>query len=93
MTEKIFLGEDLSRQEAKKLGELNLDKAQERLAVLNQTSEKDLMTLPFLNYHALHGTGRYSIDANSRRSKWRITFDWADDEHVDVQLVLIEDTH
>lgn len=93
VTEKVFLGEDLSRQEAKKLGELNLDKAQERLAVLNQASERNLMTLPFLNCHALRGSSRYSIDANSRRSKWRITFAWEDEEHVDVQLVCIEDTH
>ena len=28
------------------------------------------MTLQSLHYHKLHGTGRYSIDANSRASKW-----------------------
>ena len=30
-----------------------------------------------LHYHKLHGTKRYSIDANARASKWRITFTWA----------------
>lgn len=93
VTEKIFLGEKLTRKEERALGDLNLMKAQEWLAVLNQASGKELMTLPFLHYHALRGTRRYSIDANSRRSKWRITFTWVGEEHYDVQLVLIEDTH
>ena len=93
VTEKVFLGEPLTRQEVKRLGELNLNKAQERLAVLNQVSEKDLLTMPFLRYHALSGSERCSIDANSRRSKWRITFAWHEDERVDVQLALIEDPH
>ena len=55
--------------------------------------EKDLLTLHSLHYHKLHGTGRYSIDANSRNSKWRITFAWADQALTDVSLVKIEDTH
>lgn len=54
---------------------------------------KDLLTLHSLHYHKLHGTGRYSIDANSRNSKWRITFAWADQALTDVSLVKIEDTH
>ena len=55
--------------------------------------EKDLLTLHSLHYHKLHGTGRNSIDANSRNSKWRITFAWADQALTDVSLVKIEDTH
>ena len=55
--------------------------------------EKDLLTLHSLHYHKLHGTGRYSIDANSRNSKWRITFAWVDQALTDVSLVKIEDTH
>ena len=92
-TEKIFLGEELTRKELRKLGGLNVDKAQERLAILNQTSERDLIALPVLHYHALRGKKRYSIDANSRRSKWRITFAWTDENLCDVELVEIEDTH
>ena len=92
-TEKIYLGESLTRKESTKLGDLDVDKAQERLAVLNQASERDLLALPVLHYHALRGTKRYSIDANSRRSKWRITFAWKDENLCDVELVKIEDTH
>jgi len=36
---------------------------------------------------------RHSIDANSRRSKWRITFAWKNEQLSDVELVKIEDTH
>lgn len=72
---------------------MRVDKAQERLAILNQASERDLLTLRSLHYHKLHGEGRYSIDANSRNSKWRITFTWANEELTDVKLVEIEDTH
>lgn len=49
--------------------------------------------LQALHYHKLHGEGRYSIDANSRNTKWRITFAWANEELTDVELVEIEDTH
>ncbi len=93
-TEKIFRGDKLTRKEEKQLGGLWIDKAQERLAILNQANERDLLTLQSLHYHKLQGSGgRYSIDANSRNSKWRITFAWADDELTDVELVEIEDTH
>ena len=91
--QKIFRGEKLTRKEQKRLGGLRVGKAQERLAILNQASEKDLLTLQSLHYHKLHGEGRYSIDANSRNSKWRITFAWANDELTDVELVKIQDTH
>jgi plasmid maintenance system killer protein len=91
--EKVFLGEKLSRKEEKALGGLKIEKAQERLAILNQATERDLLNLGSLNYHKLHGTGRYSIDADSRKSKWRITFAWSNDELSDVELVKIEDTH
>ena len=93
VTEKIFNGEELSRPESRKRGDLDVVKAQERMAILNQASEQDLLTLPVLHYHALRGTKRYSIDANSRRSKWRITFAWNDEQLCDVELVKIEDTH
>lgn len=93
ITEKIFLGESLTRKETKLMGELRLDKAQERLLVLHHATEKDLLSLHSLHYHKLHGSGRHSIDANSRSSKWRITFAWADQEFTDLSLVKIEDTH
>jgi len=93
LTEKIFLGDDLTKKEARQLGDIRIDKAQERLLILHNSAEKDLLTLHSLRYHKLHGTGRYSIDANSRASKWRITFSWADQELTNVSLVTIEDTH
>ncbi|MEI6674902.1 MAG: hypothetical protein WCO57_06970 [Verrucomicrobiota bacterium] len=93
LTEKIFLGEALTKKETRYLGDIRLDKAQERLVILHHALEKDLLTLHSLHYHKLHGTGRYSIDANSRASKWRITFAWANSQLTDVSLVKIEDTH
>lgn len=93
LTEKIYRGENLTRKEAKLLGDIRIDKAQERLVILHHSSEKDLLTLHSLHYHKLHGTKKYSIDANARTSKWRITFAWTNQELTDVSLVRIEDTH
>ena len=93
ITEKVFLGQTLTNKETKQLGGIRLDKAQERLLILHHASEKDFLTLHSLHYHKLHGTDRYSIDANSRASKWRITFCWANQELTNVSLVKIEDTH
>ena len=92
-TEKLFLGEELSRKETNKLGTLNPIKACERLAILNEADEKSLLRLPALHYHRLKGTPKYSIDADSRKSPWRITFQWENQEMKDVELVRIEDTH
>ncbi len=75
-TEKLFLGEGLNRKETNKLGSLNPVKAFERLAILNEADEKALLLMPFLHYHKLKGTARYSIDADSRKSPWRNTFQW-----------------
>ncbi len=52
-----------------------------------------LLLMPFLHYHRLKGSARYSIDADSRKSAWRITFEWENFQMKDVQLVRIEDTH
>lgn len=92
-TEKLFLGEELSRKETNKLSTLNPVKAFERLAILNEADEKSLLRLPALHYHRLKGTPKYSIDADSRKSPWRITFQWENQEMKDVELVRIEDTH
>lgn len=92
-TEKLFLGEELSRKEANKFGSLNAVKAFERLAILNEADEKSLLRIPALHYHKLQGTSKYSIDADSRKSPWRITFHWENQEMKDVELVRIEDTH
>ena len=91
-TEKIFRNQPLTKKELRKFGSLNLQKALARLDILNISSEKDLLLTPSYHYHTLHN-GRYSIDAESRKSKWRITFQWHDDELQDVALVKIEDTH
>ena len=93
LTEKLFLGAEMSRKEINKLGTLNAVKAFERLAILNEADEKSLMLIPLLHYHKLKGTAKYSIDANSRKSPWRITFQWEDAEMTNVELVRIEDTH
>lgn len=92
-TEKLFLGETLTRKESNKLGTLNPTRAYERLAILNEADEKSLLLLPALHYHKLKGTSKYSIDADSRKSPWRITFRWENSEMKDVELVNIEDTH
>lgn len=92
-TETIFLGRSLSRKESRKLGSLDTAKAHERLAMLHEADERALLLLPFLHYHRLKGGRRYSIDADSRNSPWRITFEWENAEMKDVQLVKIEDTH
>ena len=91
-TEKLFHSHPLTRKEIRKYGSLDLQKALARLDILNKASEKDLLSTPSLHYHTLYN-GRFSIDANSRKSKWRITFRWVDDELKDVSLVKIEDTH
>ena len=92
-TKRIYLGDVLTKNDRKKIGSLNVEKAKERLAVLATADEKRLMMATHLHYHALHGTGRYSIDADSRCSPWRITFSWDGDEMVDVVMVGVEDTH
>jgi len=92
-TEKLFLGDQLSRKETNKLGTLNPIKAFERLAILNEADKKSLLLTPALHYHKLKGTSKYSIDADSRKSPWRITFQWENQEMKDVELVRIEDTH
>lgn len=92
-TETLFLGGELSRKEAQKLGGLNSIKAHERLSMLNEADEKALLLSPFLHYHKLKGSTRYSIDADSRKSPWRITFQWENAEMKDVLIVKVEDTH
>ncbi len=92
-TEKLFYGEELSRKETNKLGALNAVKVFERLAILNEADEKSLLLIPALHYHKLKGTSKYSIDADSRKSPWRITFQWENSEMKNVELVRIEDTH
>ncbi len=93
LTEKIFSGEKLTKKERKQIGALKVEKAETRLDQLDTAEEKDLLLAPHLHYHNLKGTNRYSIDADSRKSPWRITFEWEDDEMKDVLLVEIEDTH
>ena len=93
LTEKLFLGAEMTRKEANKLGTLNPIKAFERLAVLNEADAKSLILIPALHYHKLKGTFKYSIDADSRKSPWRITFQWEKAEMKNVELVRIEDSH
>ena len=93
LTEKVFNGEVLIKKERKACSDLNLAKAQQALKVLDKSTEKQLLTTPSLAYHSLSGMNRYSIDANGRKSKWRITFTWVDSEKTDVELVKIENTH
>ena len=93
LTEKIFSGDDLNKKERKKIGSLVVERAESRLDQLDTADEKDLLLAPHLYYHKLKGTKRYSIDADTRKSPWRITFEWENEEMTNVLLVLIEDTH
>ena len=93
VTEKIFLGGKLTKKERKSIGALNVTKASERLVQLHTADEKALLTAPYLHYHKLQGSDLYSIDADARNSKWRITFCWENEEMKDVELVEIENTH
>jgi len=94
-TAKIFYGEELTRKEARKLGSLDIIKAKEVLAILDNVEERHLLTPEFkrFHYHSLKGSPRYSLDVNGRRSKWRATFQWENEDKIHVELVLIEDTH
>lgn len=92
-TEKIFHGDVLGKRDRKAIGGVNLVKAADRLFLLNNSDERALLAMPALYYHKLHGTSRYSIDADSRNSPWRITFCWENEEMTHVFLVKIEDTH
>ena len=92
-TKKIFNGESLTSKERKKIGSLNTKKVQARLALLDDSTQNELMLNNGANYHGLSGTNKYSIDADARNSKWRITFTCENDDKKDVECVLIEDTH
>lgn len=92
-TEKLSLSRELCRIESNKLGNLNPVKAFERLAILNAFDEKSPLNIYALHYHKLKGTSNYSIDANSRESPRKITFQWENLEMKNVGLVRIEDTH
>ena len=91
-TEKIFGNEELTRKKIRAFGLLNFQKAYDRSQVLHLDTERDLLAAVSLHYHRL-GNGRYSIDADSRKSPWRITFEWENEELTNVELVKIEDTH
>lgn len=93
LTQKIFLHTEMSQKELKLFGTLNTVKASERLAILHAADEKALLLSPALHYHKLKGTNKFSIDADSRKSPWRITFQWENMEMRNVELVKIEDTH
>lgn len=93
VTEKIYLGTKLTKKERMSIGSLNVAKASEHLVMLHTADEKSLLTAPHLHYHKLQGSHRYSIEADARNSKWRITFCWDNEEMKDVELVKIEDTH
>ncbi len=67
-TETLFLAGKLSRKDTRRLGGLDLTKASERLTMLDAADEKKLLLTPFLHYHKLKGSHRYSIDAASRNS-------------------------
>lgn len=78
---------------SKKFGERTYDKYPKQATILNEANEISLLLIPTLHYHKLKGTTKYSTDADSRKSPWRITFHWEDSEMENVELVRIEDTH
>ena len=61
--------------------------AEKRLQILDSaTSLQDLRNLPSNNFESLHGNrkGQYSIRVNN---KWRICFEWIDNEPHNVEIV------
>lgn len=90
--EVIYSGDRLDPQQRLSLGELgksldDLQKIQERLAILSRSTDEMLVRTPFLQYTHLKGTTRYCIDAYSKKSNWRIFFEWKDEKIVNVELV------
>jgi toxin HigB-1 len=59
------------------------------LNALNDATRPEQMNIPGLRFHALRGQrkGRYAVWANGN---WRITFGWAKEDAIDVDL---EDYH
>ena len=71
---------------SKKSGERIYDKHPKQAAILNEANEKFLLLIPVLHYHKLKGTTKYSIDADSRKSPWRIIFRWEGQDAYHVQI-------
>ena len=61
ITEKIFRGDDLTKKESRQLGDIRIDKVQERLLILHHSAEKDLLTLHSLHYHKLQACSHSSF--------------------------------
>jgi len=93
ITEKLFNGEALRRKEINELGSCDLERVIIVLTRLNQMNEHDLITAISYHYHKIQGGNFYSIDTK-RNSKWRILFQWDNEELTDVKLVrLTTETH
>lgn len=88
-TQQLWEGEVISQRKRNKFGDLDWVKALENLNIINELNEKELMSIPSLRYHTLND-GRFSVDVR-RRSKWRIIFQWIDEERSDCELVRISD--
>ena len=97
-TEKIFKNEDytLTKSERKKIGSIDIFKCHNRLIILNEIATEDELLLPFnsfLFYHNLKGTEDHTIDACSRKNKWRISFQWVSKKEGETKKVKLADTH
>lgn len=97
-TESIFNQKSylLNKKERKRFGDLDTSKAHDRLRILNAIRSESELLLPinkYLYYHAHSGSDTSTIDANKRRSKWRICFEWHSKELGDTMNVSITDPH
>jgi proteic killer suppression protein len=72
-----------------KLSVRNPDRIRRILLALDAAKVPDQMNIPGLRFHALKGRakGRYAVDASGN---WRITFAWAGEDAMEVDL---EDYH
>lgn len=54
----------------------------DRLTLLHVASTVEDIDVPGARFHRIHG-GRYAISVNKN---WRITFEWSEDDAIDVDL-------
>ena len=72
-----------------KLSVQNPERLRRIILALDEATRPEMMNLPGLRFHSLKGRdkGRYAVDASGN---YRITFGWAGEDAVDVDL---EDYH
>ena len=85
-----------SKKERRQFGGLDVQKAHDRLRILNAIRSESELLLPinkYLYYLGHGGSEKATIDSNKRQSKWRITFEWQNKKLGDTHRVSINDPH